>query len=73
MRLSIIVIIIIILMIIIIITSIIIIMSKLDLCEGYMDRYLMFYAHSTAKGHIRAKQNVFQQQVKSLLLLLLLI
>ena len=27
------------------------------------DRYLMFYAQSTAKGHIRAKQNVFLPQV----------
>ena len=27
-------------------------------------RYLMFYAQSTAKGQIRAKQNVFLPQVK---------
>ena len=31
------------------------------------DRYLMFYARSTAKGHIRAKQNVFLPQVHILI------
>ena len=30
-------------------------------------RYVMFYAQSTAKGHIRAKQNVFLPQKKGLL------
>ena len=29
-----------------------------------IDRYLMFYTQSTAKGYIRAKQNVFLPQVK---------
>ena len=32
-----------------------------------IDRYLMFYAQSTAKGHIRVKQNVFLPQVKLLI------
>ena len=30
----------------------------------YRYRYLMCYAQSTAKGHIRVKQNVFLPQVK---------
>ena len=29
--------------------------------DGWIDRYLTFYAQSTAKGHIRTKQNVFLQ------------
>ena len=33
-------------------------------CMVVSDRYLMFYAQSTAKGKIRAKQNVFLPQVK---------
>ena len=31
-----------------------------------LDRCSMFYAQSTAKGHIKAKQNVFLPQVKTL-------
>ena len=29
-----------------------------------IDRYLMFYSQSTAKGHIKVKQNVFVPQEK---------
>ena len=32
--------------------------------DRYWDRDVMFYAQSTAKGHIRAKQHVTLQQVK---------
>ena len=32
-----------------------------------IDRYLMAYAQSTAKGHITAKQNAFLSQVKILI------
>ena len=32
--------------------------------KGQVDRYLMFYAQSTTRGHTRAKQNVFLPQVK---------
>ena len=31
--------------------------------ERKIDRYLMFYAQSTAKGHMRVKQNAFLPQV----------
>ena len=33
-----------------------------------IDRYLMFYVQSTAKGHLRAKQNIFLPEVKILIL-----
>ena len=38
-----------------------------------IDRNLMFYAQSTAKGHIREKQNVFLPQVNFFMIHYLLI
>ena len=35
--------------------------------RGPRSRYLVFYAQSNAKGHIRAKLNVFLQQVHILI------
>ena len=41
--------------------------TSYDILRVEIDRYLMFYTRSTAKGHIRAKQNEFPPQVKILI------